>query len=416
MSLKHLHQLALLMVLACGGLACAVDARATVDLRIDARPMDEPIRVHVLVEEAGGPVSGLSAADFAVTLDGNPVTGFELVQPRSQGAEVRASIAIATGSSSYANLIRQLKVGDRAAIVKYRNRPIPEAVVQYMSVLPFTEIDGAAGTDAAIEFLEASPAYYATWSFGEVRPWPVFTALDAFDSPPSPLPEGLRVLIGGADTGSYGNQAGALIDRAIASNVSVFSVAYAGDVLAADRAVARETGGAAVVITDDSQFDDAIARLGVLLNDAYDISIPASAVADCNLHVLDINVRSESTVSTFTRCDATPERFDLEDAENVAAGARIVSSAATITGIESPVPVEVIDGDYSIGCGSTFTREPGFIQPLQTICVRHTASDRAGGFTETYLIVGNEWGSFWTVASNSRHPIRDHGRRPLHPA
>ena len=210
MSFKHLHQLALLMVLASGGLASAVDARATVDLRIDARPMDEPIRVHVLVEEAGGPVSGLSAADFAVTLDGNPVTGFELTQPRSQGAEVRASIAIATGSPSYANLIRQLKVGDRAAIVKYRNRPIPEAVVQYMSVLPFTEIDGAAGTDAAIEFLEASPAYYATWSFGEVRPWPVFTALDAFDSPPSPLPEGLRVLIGGADTGSFGNQAGAL--------------------------------------------------------------------------------------------------------------------------------------------------------------------------------------------------------------
>ena len=340
MSFKHLHQLALLMVLACTGLASAVDARATVDLRIDARPMDEPIRVHVLVEEAGGPVSGLSAADFAVTLDGNPVTGFELTQPRSQGAEVRASIAIATGSSSYANLIRQLKVGDRAAIVKYRNRPIIEAVVQYMSVLPFTVIDGAAGTDSAIEFFEASPAYYATWSYGEVVPWPVFTALDAFDSPPAPLPEGLRVLIGGADTGSFSNQAGALIDRAIASNVSVFSVAYSG-VTATERAVARETGGAAVVITDDSQFDDAIARLGVLLNDAYGILIPASAVADCNLHVLDINVRSESTVSTFTRCDATPEPFDLEDTENVAAGARIVSSAATITGIESPVPWKV---------------------------------------------------------------------------
>ena len=136
-----------------------------------------------------------------------------------------------------------------------------------------------------------------------------------------------------------------------------------------------------------------------------------------NLHVLEINVRSESTVSTFTRCDATPEPFDLEDAENVAAGARIVSSAPTITGIESPVPVEVIDGDYSIGCGSTFTHEPGFDpEPQQTICVRHTASDRAGGFTETYLIVGNEWGSFGRWPAILHHPILHHRLRPLHRA
>ena len=41
-----------------------------------------------------------------------------------------------------------------------------------------------------------------------------------------------------------------------------------------------------------------------------------------------------------------PSRCRLEDAENVAAGARIVSSAATVTGIEeTQVRVEVIDGD-----------------------------------------------------------------------
>ena len=134
---------------------------AEVELRVDARHLDEPIQVHALVEESGTPVTGLSANDFIVTLDGQRVSELALTRPRSLGANVPTSVAIVTGlafapdvaSSSYDNLIRRLRAGDHAAIVKFRYRNFGETTLLYMSMLPFAEIDGDANTAEAIRFL-----------------------------------------------------------------------------------------------------------------------------------------------------------------------------------------------------------------------------------------------------------------------
>ena len=101
---------------------------AEVELRVDARPLDEPIQVHVLVEEAGTPLAGLSAGDFAVTLDGQSISEIALTRPRSLGADVRSlggnrhrlRVRLDVASTHYEGLIRRLKLGDQAAIVKYQ--------------------------------------------------------------------------------------------------------------------------------------------------------------------------------------------------------------------------------------------------------------------------------------------------------
>lgn len=389
------------------------DLGPSVEVRIDARPKDDPVQVQVLVEDAGVPATRLSAGDFAVMLDGRPVSDFDLTRPRSQGADLKESIAFVTGglgfstASGYAALIHRLAVGDHAAIVNYRLRPISEGTVVYRSIMPFTEIDGAANTDAAINFLASDPAYFTTWHCCQPMSPMAFDALNQFEAPPSPLPAGLRVLVGGSDVGR--NALGLLIDRAIASDVAVFDVANqheSASKIVTKRLAARETGGALLVISDDSQYADAIARIGAWLNDSYRLSISA-AVADCNLHALEVTVRGQSIAVSFARCDSTPDSFDLGFADEVESGSRIVSQPVTITGIESPVAVEVLGGEYSIGCGSTFTRESGYVQPLETVCVRHTASQLPNDLTETVLIVGGGWATFESQTSFAPPPPVD---------
>ena len=173
MSFRGLLRPILLAALTFTGLAGEA-IPAEVEMRVDARPLDEPIQVHVLVEEAGTPLAGLSAGDFAVTLDGQTISEIALTRPRSLGADVQTSVAIVTGfafaldvaSGSYENLIRRLRAGDQAAIVRFRYRPNGETTHLYMSTLPFKEMDGDANTAEAIEFLGMNPEYYASWSWG----------------------------------------------------------------------------------------------------------------------------------------------------------------------------------------------------------------------------------------------------------
>ena len=50
-------------------------AHAAIDLRVESRPIGSPIEAYVTVTDAAGnPVGGLTAGNFTLTLDGNPLT------------------------------------------------------------------------------------------------------------------------------------------------------------------------------------------------------------------------------------------------------------------------------------------------------------------------------------------------------
>jgi hypothetical protein len=59
-----------------------------------------------------------------------------------------------------------------------------------------------------------------------------------------------------------------------------------------------------------------------------------------------------------------------------------------MTGFESPVEIRVIDGEYSIGCGNSFTSAPSFVLPGDQVCVRHRSAPLFGTLTSTVLIMG----------------------------
>jgi len=109
-------------------------ASAAVDLRVESRPIGNPIEAYVTVTDAAGnPVGGLTAGSFTLTLDGNPITvqpgDFSL--PPSANPDKNVSVVFAmdyststtgdpraTMEGAVVDFINSMSVGDYAAIVK----------------------------------------------------------------------------------------------------------------------------------------------------------------------------------------------------------------------------------------------------------------------------------------------------------
>ena len=117
--------------------ALAGPARADVKVRVEARPISDPVQVFVTVTNgAGAPVDGLTAADFAVTLDGDPVAvnGGNLTLPPAVDANQKVSVvftmdysasvtsvALAAMQQSVIDFSNSMEDGDQIAIVKFND-------------------------------------------------------------------------------------------------------------------------------------------------------------------------------------------------------------------------------------------------------------------------------------------------------
>ncbi len=92
--------------------------------------------------------------------------------------------------------------------------------------------------------------------------------------------------------------------------------------------------------------------------------------------------------------DTTPDAFSFVAQSAVALNAPITSNTITITGINSPSPITVTGGSYSLGCTATFTGAAGTVNNGQTVCVRHTSSGASGMTVATTLTVGGVASAF----------------------
>jgi len=106
--------------------------------------------------------------------------------------------------------------------------------------------------------------------------------------------------------------------------------------------------------------------------------------------------------TSTTAVDATPDPFTFTNQSGVTRGTIVVSNAVTVSGIDAPVPVSVINGEYSTGCASAWTSQLGTIGPGQQVCVRHTSATTPSTAVSTTLTVGGIQGTFTstTVAAD----------------
>ncbi len=92
--------------------------------------------------------------------------------------------------------------------------------------------------------------------------------------------------------------------------------------------------------------------------------------------------------------DTTPDAFRFASRFNVFRATPVTSDPATITGIDSPTPISITGGSYSIGCTSDYVTTAGTIQNGQRVCVRHTSAAAASTDTVSTLSIGGVSASF----------------------
>jgi len=291
----------------------AGQAQAEVALRVEARPIADPIRAYVTVTDAGGnPVGGLGAADFTVAVDGTNIATPPVQQPPANDPGQHVSVVFAMDYSysvqtvartameqAVTEFINSMAVGDYAAIVKFNHTNPNRASV----VREFTAVDGA-GNTALLNAVTSNYTGSGTNIFDAI-----VVATTQFTSPPVPLPAGPKVIILVSDGAE--NQSTADINDAVAAandaGIAIFTIGV-GDFTAANaqsilNALPDQTGGDFYPAPTGPEIGDAYVAISQLLNNEYLLSF-ASAISDCNQHTLSVTVAGQAAPAnaTFTRC------------------------------------------------------------------------------------------------------------------
>jgi VWFA-related protein len=382
-------------------------ARATVELRVVAQPINLDVQTFVTVTDGNGdPVPGLTAGDFTVTLDGNALSISGFTKPPSEDPSQHVSVIFVMDYSSsiqnvarvamesaVSDFINAMNDGDFAAIIKFN-------VTSGVSLVrEFTAIDHDVGTAALIAAVgldhpgEGSPILDA-----------VNLAINHFIATFGTLPPGPKsiiVITDGGENNSAVTQS-AVVDNANGNSIPIFTIGV-GNVsgvngLALLTNLADRTGGDYVAAPDDAAIADAYATISRLLSNEYLLTIPTDLVTGCGLHTLEVSVTGQAPPPasvTFSRCDTTPDPFSFANQTGVTPNATVTSNAVTISGITGPAQISVAGGEYSIGCNSaTFRSSDSMVVQTDTVCVRHTASVAFNTAKTTTLTVGGVSGAF----------------------
>lgn len=406
------------MVLLLAGLAAGT-AQAAVELRVEARPIGEPIEAFVTVTDdvSGNPVAGLTSAEFTVTLDGIavPLDPSDLTLPPAQDPNQKVSVIFAmdyTSSVTDEHLIAMqaaviafidaMNVGDFAAILKFNNDS-GATVVQ-----PFIAIDDAANDDLLDDAVLAP--YDGDGSNILEAAERAVKEIAASTLPPTG-PKAVILITDGIDTHSPpATTTAAVIAIANDNGVPIFTIGV-GDLSDPDAVelltdLAIETGGEFIPAPDDQEIAEAYASVSALLSNEYLITIP-STIDDCAEHTLDVTVAghgSDSAVFTRRDCDVTPDAFSFTTQTGVDTNTQFTSNSVTISGIEAPTTIGITIGTYSIGCNGTFTPNDGTINNGDTVCIRHTSSANFSTAQVSTLTVGGVSSTFTTTTEAAPPP------------
>jgi beta-lactam-binding protein with PASTA domain len=297
-------------------------ASAAIDLRVESRPIGNPIEAYVTVTDAAGnPVGGLTAGSFTLTLDGNPITiqsgGFSL--PPSANPDKNVSVVFVMDYSgsvggdprtamvdAVVDFINSMSVGDYAAIVKFNAAAGGGVTI----VQPFLRIDG--GTNSGILVNAAMSSYPQPTESPTNFYDAIDVALDHFVSPPADvtLPPGPRAIVAisdGLDNASV-NTLNFVLDKASSLGIPLFTIAVGTPGTTGSNVMnvlAARSGGNYISAPTSTEVEAAYATISGQLDNGYLLSF-ASSITDCNRHTLVVTVAGQGTQSTdFTRCDAT---------------------------------------------------------------------------------------------------------------
>jgi VWFA-related protein len=342
-------------------------ASAAVDLRVESRPIGNPIEAYVTVTDAAGnPVGGLTAGSFTLTLDGTtvPIQPGDFSLPPSVNPDKNVSVVFAMDYSSSTStaetraamenavvaFINEMNVGDYAAIVKF-NYSVGVSIFQ-----PLTRIDGAAGTGALVNAAMLPHTGTGSNVYDGIN-----VALEHLIAPPVGVtlpagPKAVVVISDGNDNNSVNTQ-GFVIDKASSLGIPLFSIAVGSTGTTGSNVMnvlAARTGGSFIAAPTQAEITAAYATISSRLDNGYLLSF-ASSITDCSPHTLSVTVAGQGTTETrFTRCDATTGPVTVPNVVNQPQAAAVTA----ITGAGLGVGTVTQQSSASVAAGNVISQNP----------------------------------------------------------
>ena len=233
-----------------------VPAWADVEVRVEARPVSDPVQIFVKVTDANGnPVPGLTANDFTIREDGTALITADLdftlppsLDPNQHVSVVFAmdysasvvNVARADMEAAVINFIGTMQDGDFAAVIKFNTTNPAGASV----IVPFTEIDSGTGNPELIAGVQSDYPGNGTNTLDALM-----VALNHIVTPPVALPDGPKavILVGdGSDNDSAASEED-IVALANENSVPIFTIGV-GDFATPGRtalldSLATESGG-----------------------------------------------------------------------------------------------------------------------------------------------------------------------------
>lgn len=286
-------------------------------LRVEARPIEQPIRVWVTVRNPDGePVLDLADDQFEFDLPAGVQPEFDFTLPGNNGDPMGTSVALVMDYSATIrdfqdeveqaseDFIDQMQPEDFAAVIKFNQ-------TQGINALqPFTQTD-AAGKDALIAQIYTPYEGGGTPFFGALE-----FALNKFTTTETDLPLGPKAVVALADgDNNVAPLSGAgAVELASQQGIPIFTIGLGNvndnpDWLNNLTLLANNTGGSYFDATTDpeTQVAEAYQAATDLLNNAYLFKFD-STITDCNPHTITVRVGDLEEEATFTRRACDPPR------------------------------------------------------------------------------------------------------------
>lgn len=304
-----------LLLMFCAAMAVmSGSANAAVALRVEARPIADPIEAFVTVTDgSGNPITNLTATDFTVSVDGVQISPLPVFSqpPRSSTTQGISIVFAMDFSGSIRGGTNPPIVPMRAAIKTFidsMENTDQAAIVKFNAQLGATLVEAFRPTDATGKTALKNVVDMDYNGTGTNLFDGIIESLDAFASPATPLPAGPKaiVIISDGGEGSSTSDINDVLAAANAEGISLFTIGvgdFAGTGQQRLTQLAEQASGEFFPAPTSTQIEQAYVQIERLLANEYLLSF-TSSINDCADHTLTVLVPSQppAVTETFARC------------------------------------------------------------------------------------------------------------------
>jgi subtilisin family serine protease len=129
------------------------------------------------------------------------------------------------------------------------------------------------------------------------------------------------------------------------------------------------------------------------------------SIATCGAGI----VRADWALLAAQGVDFVPDSFSIPPRSDVPLATAVTSEPIVIRGLGHATPISVQNGEYSLGCTQSFTRNPGEVSDGQSVCVRHTSAVAYSTSVTSTLTVGGVSANFTSTTQAAPAPTSGGG-------